>query len=141
MYRLISRISISVLLPLVAGASIYVYARPHRTVFMDWFGFEKRYQAGLIPEIASNLPDFLWLFSLCNLFGIIWHSQFRHVIAWSLLAFVLAVGSEFAQKSRVIPGTYDPADIASYMLALLVSPFIHIQFHNQNRYYHYETRA
>jgi hypothetical protein len=69
-----------------------------------------------------SLPDAAWVACGVLLFAAIWSGSShpaRHF--WVLLAPSLALGGEFAQLFRLLPGTFDIADVISCTLACAVS--------------------
>lgn len=109
--------------PLVVGASIYFYNRQVTPLFLSWIGVCKTVKCPVSP-FAHNLPDFLWLFALLNALGLIWRENWNTYVSWSLFTFLGALGTELAQKTSLIPGTYDIWDMFSYSLAFILSLLI-----------------
>jgi hypothetical protein len=122
-------------LPLGFGGCIYVLWRSTSLLMFRWFEV-----AGLHPVIQHarlfatllrrhlptwfiySLPDAAWVACGVLLFAAIWSGSShpaRHF--WVLLAPSLALGGEFAQLFRLLPGTFDIADVISCTLACAVS--------------------
>ena len=111
---------VTVFLPLLAGALIYILGHKADYNFMVWLGIKSKYHVSFPDWMVFNLPDGLWFYALCNFLALVWANDARHYLWWVMPCFVLAILSEFGQKYRVIEGTFDTADILAYTLALLV---------------------
>jgi hypothetical protein len=120
---------------LVFGGCIYVLWRSTSLFMFRWFE-----TAGLHPVIQHarllaapvhshlpawflySLPDAAWTSCGVFLFAAIWSGSChpaRHF--WVLLAPSLALGGEFAQLLRLLPGTFDIADVTTCTLLSAVS--------------------
>ncbi|SRR6266480_7531173 len=122
-------------LPLVFGGCIYVLWRSTSLLMFRWFD-----AAGLLPAIQEarltassvrshlplwflySLPDAAWASCGVLIFAAIWSGS-RHPARhfWVLLAPSLALGGEFAQLLRLLPGTFDIADVIACTLLSAVS--------------------
>lgn len=121
------------MLPLLVGGGVYVFWRSPSLLMFRWFD-----GLGLAPFVALlrdtvgsvadhvpgwilySWPDAAWTMSGVMLFAFIWQgsqSNAKHV--WILLAPVIAIVSEMAQWLRLLPGTFDPVDLAACGLATL----------------------
>ena len=124
--------SFHILQPFLFGSAIYLLWRSKTILLFSWLRFVGLYApvaalraqcAGvkhLIPGvILYSVPDGLWLYSFTALMGLIWFNEPRRSIRafWIVLPVLLAVGSEFAQRFRLIPGTFDWWDVVSYIAA------------------------
>jgi len=116
--------------PFLFGTAIYLLWRSKTILMFSWLRFVGLYAqvvalraecAGvkhLIPGfILYSVPDGLWLYSFTVLMGLIWFNEPRRSIRafWIVLPVLLAVCSEFAQRFRLIPGTFDWWDVVSYI--------------------------
>jgi hypothetical protein len=120
------------LLPFFIGAAIYILWRSQALFLFTWLrqvGLHapmlalRAHFAGvkhLVPDfILYSLPDGLWLYAFTALMGFIWLNEPNRYLRlfWNLLPVFLAVGSEFGQRFRLIPGTFDWWDVVSYIAA------------------------
>ena len=136
-------------LPLVFGGCIYVLWRSTSLLMFRWFD-----AAGLSPAIEDarlvaacvrshlpgwflySVPDAAWVSCGVLLFAAIWSGSChpaRHF--WLLLAPSLALGGEFAQLLRLLPGTFDIADVTTCTLLSAVSVVL------ANRFFGYGIRS
>jgi hypothetical protein len=136
-------------LPLVLGGCIYLLWRSTSLLMFRWFD-----AAGLLPAIAEvrlfaafvrphlptwfiySLPDAAWVACGVLLFAAIWSGSshpVRHF--WVLLAPSLALGGEFAQLFRLLPGTFDMADVTTCTLLSAISVVL------ANRLFGYAIRS
>jgi hypothetical protein len=70
--------------------------------------------------VKFNLPDGLWFYSLLSVLAIIWHDSYpKYFFAWSSFIILSVYFTEFLQAKRLIPGTFDWADLAAYTVALI----------------------
>lgn len=107
----------------MAGGIIYLMWRGESLLMFAWFDF-----LGLSPfillvrhnvSVVGSLPDWfkyslpnaLWLFGGILFFSGIWERQRFEKGAWVLIFLAVAFGSEFAQVTGCIPGTYDNVDV------------------------------
>lgn len=117
------RILLTVVLPVTAGAFIYLSWRSHTLLvfrWLHWIGLERfteqtQHLAGLIkpPHLISNsVPDGLWVFAFTSAMRFVWHSP-NSLIAfcWIALPTALALGGEFGQALQIVPGTFDWLDV------------------------------
>lgn len=130
---------VHVVLPVIAGAAIYVLWRaPSLLVFRwldlvgaDQFAHLARGAASparpLLPSwVLFTLPDALWVYALTACLSRIWRgSRGASRVAWLSVGPVLGVGSELGQLAGVVPGTFDVVDLcaaaAAAALALLLN--------------------
>jgi hypothetical protein len=139
-------LSVFVVIPLFIGATIYTLWRSKTLLVFAWYrwaGLEtlvmsmRKEVAGfrhLLPGVfLYSLPDALWVYSLTALLQFVWTKQpmswERRI--WTLLPVCLGVGGEFGQLLHLIPGTFDWADVAAYLVAwaaasISVSAFLNL---------------
>ena len=68
-----------------------------------------------LPSLVRNyLPDGLWAYAFLSTILLIWDRTIN--IAWTVAAFLLAIGYEGAQYDHLIPGTGDIFDVITYFL-------------------------
>lgn len=120
------------LTPLLAGALLYVAFRPDGLLGWRWaaaWGIDaplRAVRAGLAgvsaPEwIAFSLPDALYCFALAwSVSRVTRRLGAAERRAWSLAPWLLGPGAEIAQWIGVVPGTYDPLDLAMCVAAVLL---------------------
>lgn len=117
--------------PVLVGSFLYLF-RPSLPLLVDFLpsylvnaleDFRKPLITVEFPLwIIYNLPDFLWLFSMQSLMLITWGFKARpDNLFWLLLLPAIAVLSEIGQHFHLIPGRFDWADVAAYMLASIFS--------------------
>jgi len=121
------------LIALLAGGLIYVCWRSETLIMFTWFdtlGIAKPIEAlrntmsgfsHLLPGwFLFSLPNALWLFSGLVIFDAIWGpvTSFSKLLWLSILWFI-AVGIEVGKVLRLLPGTFDPLDIALMLIASL----------------------
>lgn len=99
-----------VFLPLLLGAFIYYYTRPHSIYFLSWIDTltqsEKIFKIGLPYWVVYHLPDGLWAFAFTSFFFIIWERKVsKKNIIWLLMPLVSAVLLEVSY------GTFDFIDL------------------------------
>lgn len=124
-------IIVHVLLPMLLGASIYVFLREQPVLFiqylpaLQYLAIESSDGFYQHSWVLFNLPDGLWLYSFTSFLCLVWADRLGTCIVYCLLALAVAVGSEMLQRTGQINGTYDPVDILSYcvgfFLALIIS--------------------
>jgi hypothetical protein len=122
----------NVILPVFTGGGIYSLWRSKSLLVFSWYRWVglygpmlslRAYLAGvkhLIPgPILYSLPDGLWVYSFTALMGYIWYQQPQRYarLFWTLLPVSMAVGAEIGQRLRLVPGTFDWADMSSYLVA------------------------
>jgi hypothetical protein len=116
--------------PLLIGGLVYVLWRSTGLLMFRWFDFLGLHSVISAIRIASapmrdympswtlySLPDAAWASCGVLLFAALWSGSWhpsRHF--WVLLAPSLALGGEFAQLLRLLPGTFDIADVITCVL-------------------------
>lgn len=124
-----------VVLPLAVGGIVYILWRAETLRWFSWASsiglgpFLRQLRAIASPARATipswvvySLPGGLWLFATTNAIRFVWgndQSSWRGI--WLSAAFTLGVGSEFAQAVALIPGRFDPVDLALYLTGFLVA--------------------
>ena len=108
------------ILPMLAGCGLYVLFRPANLKIHDWFqtvGIEfpeyyHRFHFRLPDYYIYNLPDGLWAYSLVSIILII-HFRENDLLlkAFLALSIIVAIGSELAQLTPRVHGTFDPIDL------------------------------
>jgi hypothetical protein len=63
-----------------------------------------------------SLPDGLWLYGFCCAMRSLWRARGEGLL-WRGAPLALALGSEAAQGLGLLQGTFDPADVATYLVA------------------------
>lgn len=119
------RVACFVISPLFIGGLIYLLGRKSRVLFINLLHLPYLPKASLIG--CYQVPDFLWLFALINLLSLIWHTNTTAFITWTLAVVLLALLSEFAQRSKLISGAFDWLDIISYGLAFGSAVTLHFK--------------
>jgi hypothetical protein len=77
-----------------------------------------------VSFVRYNLPDGLWMLSLCLFLIAIWGNR-SSVLAWLFLGLAMGVSLEILQYFGIIAGTFDMVDILFYVIALVVALIIH----------------
>lgn len=121
-----------VCLPIILGAGIYTLWRSKRLLVFTWYRclglgplvISIREGAAsmrhLIPAfVLYSIPDALWVYSFTFLMYSVWFGcpKTNGRRFWIFLPLALAVGAEFGQLFRIVPGTFDLIDIAGYVTA------------------------
>ncbi|MFY9821038.1 MAG: hypothetical protein WAM82_06635 [Thermoanaerobaculia bacterium] len=121
--------------PLLIGGIIYMIWRAETLQMFRWFEFvhlesaiytlREMYggQGGQLPTwLLYSLPDAAWTYSLSMYMGLLWIDTSPRV-AFSLAAIgpTLGIGAELGQALRIVPGTFDLADILLSAAAFIVS--------------------
>ena len=80
---------------------------------------------GLLTDYGADVFGTAWLYAMTRQGRTIFQRG-RTVPAWSaaVIVFVLCTASEFGQKWHLVPGHFDPLDIAAYAIAVVVSWFL-----------------
>lgn len=145
----------NVIFPVFIGAGIYSLWRSKALLVFAWYRWAglygpmltlRAYFAGvkhLIPgPILYSLPDGLWVYSFTALMGYIWYQKPQRYarLFWTLLPGSMAVGAEIGQGLRLVPGTFDWADMSSYLVAwALATASVHIFIGGKMR--HFKVRS
>jgi hypothetical protein len=118
---------VHVCLPIACGAAIYVGWRSPHLMVQGWLrelglgGAAATVRAHarcvrLPGFVKFSMPDALWCYALVAHFGRLWKGT-RGGLAWAAAAVIAALSSELGQLVGVVPGTFDPADLASVACA------------------------
>ncbi|MGH7138524.1 MAG: hypothetical protein ACREHD_22475 [Pirellulales bacterium] len=118
--------------PIALGAAIYIVFRSRQLLVFQWLDatdllgttmIVRSYVAGVcLPNcILYSLPDGLWVLAGTNCMLLIWHG--RPPAFWLLATFVLAAAGEVGQAIRLVPGTYEHADMVAYTVGFLLADF------------------
>jgi hypothetical protein len=108
------------------GGMIYILWRPQSLLMFSWFEFlglapfihlfraQAAPCAGLLPNwVCYSLPEALWLFSGLISLDLLWAGQrgFSPLL-WLVALSAIAIGSEVGQWVGLLPGSFDPLDLA-----------------------------
>lgn len=111
------RIFLFILLPLLAGGSVYIACRPQTIRFKTWFdGFTfggSDFQQNIPDWIIFNLPAGLWLFAFLHALALLRCGPF-----FFAAAILFAMGAELLQLTGHVKGTFDGGDLFAYALAV-----------------------
>lgn len=132
-----NRLTLTVLLPLLIGAMIYILFRDDSIKMFSWFekigigGFLKIFRESIsnqsyIPKwIIFSLPDALWAFSFTNIMLIMWQDKItKSSVLWILLAPAIAILSEVGQALKIVHGTFDILDLI-LLFIFSIAPILH----------------
>lgn len=109
---------LSVIIPLLIGAVIYVLSRERSIYFLRILPlyFEK---ISLPDWVRFNLPDGLWAFSFSSLISIVWkNSSQKSYYLWFIIISILSLLLE------ILYGTFDSKDIMFVLAGLLIPVLI-----------------
>jgi hypothetical protein len=139
-----SVLALLALFPLLMGGAVYIFWRDPSLLMFKWantLGIEPLIELmrGVLGEFKGRLPawflyswpDAAWVISGMLFFAWIWRgsrSRARHF--WILHTPSLAIASELAQRVRLLPGTFDPTDLAACCLATSVGVFVACRFYS-----------
>lgn len=112
-------------LPVVAGAAIYVLFRSPRLRVFDWLQAAglggavpaarawARPAVDVLPEwLLFSAPDGLWIYGLTACLALVWRGEpGRARRLWLCLPILLGGGGELGQLAGLVPGVFDPADL------------------------------
>ena len=115
---------INILLPLIAGAFVYILWVPSAhvsQVFYRVFGLHSLPGDGTAGSfITCFLGDFLWAYSLMFLLALITVRRKRDLIKILVLCILFETGTECIQLTPFMDGTFDFLDIVMEILANLL---------------------
>lgn len=131
---------------LILGTLIYVLFRASSLKVFSWLDFlgiditqtELRKQAisitSILPKwILFSLPDGLWIFSYVCLMLSIWKGAIStRNIFWISIISLVAIGSEIAQLSGLVQGTFDFSDVLLYFIGSLLPLILYKNSINYN---------
>ena len=123
------RLLSTVAAPLFVGAAFYLLFRPREAHFVTWLGGVAgpigsilRATRSVTVSIGTHMPslvldvapDLAWSLSLGALLGIVWRKESRRVATvWFIAGAVGSIGYELGQRWHLVPGTFDPLDLAA----------------------------
>ncbi len=124
-----------VVVPLAAGAWVYLVARPAGLRVFGWVegvgladslarvrDASHPIAVGLPAWLVFSLPHALWVYAFAWLISALWdHRATRESVPWLLVAPALGVGWELGQRVGVVPGTFDGLDLALALAASLLA--------------------
>jgi hypothetical protein len=127
-----------VLVPLLVGGSIYIVWRAETLQMFRWFELahltgplytlREMYggQSGWLPAwMLYSIPDAAWVYSFSMYFGLLWlDSNPRAAFSLAAAGPILGIGAEFGQALRIVPGTFDPADVLLLVVASIASTIV-----------------
>jgi hypothetical protein len=120
------------------GGMTYVLWRPESLTMFSWFSAlgggdvvtEMRNWAAPVSKVLPlwvylSLPQSLWLFSGCLAIHALWrNSRAWQQRCWMVVVFSLALCGEFGQAAGLVPGVFDPLDLALILAAFGAAQFI-----------------
>jgi len=122
------------ILPLFLGGLLYLLFRSTDLRMFDWVtivGLEQTVQAmrGIASPYRSNIPDWviyslpnaLWLYAFMIAIKLVWKDQVRMRWLWYSIPIFTGFVVEFLQAWHLIPGTFDPMDLALAAMAIGLS--------------------
>lgn len=113
---------------------MYISFRPDTLRMFHWLKFIglldiledlQRNPARVPGWMLYNLPDGIWLFAYSIQMGCIWNFKIRDCWMFILVMPFICIPHEFMQGLGIMHGTYDPADVLAYLLAI-VAGFIYV---------------
>ena len=115
------------------GANIYTDLRGYHDGAFKWvdilFPLNLQSVSGAWmdnPFVLYNLPDGLWMFSLCLLIILIWNNQSKSsMMIWLTIGLTLSFLLEILQRYGLILGTFDWIDILVFAIAFSLSLLFH----------------
>jgi len=137
--RIVRRlVFLHVLIPLIIGAIVYLLWRETSLWAFSWVAlFHLDTPLNWLREAASSihvpelvlysLPNALWVYSLTVAMGLVWAIGGGHGCKpWIVSGLLLGCGAELLQLTPLVPGTFDPIDLAfSLFAALFGLGFLH----------------
>jgi len=105
-----------VVFPLSLGALFYLAFRSPDLRLHQWAAWLGIPHAHLrVPNaISGSFPDAAWAFALGAALALVWrNSEARARFAWLIAGALLAAALEVGQYFHVVPGVFDPIDLAS----------------------------
>ena len=118
----------NVIVPIILGVMIYIKYRNINIIMFEWFDLfcidniifyirNHSYLSNVPFWFKYNFPDGLWVYSFTNLMILVWKNNInKSNIYFFYIISLIASSLEVAQLYRIIPGTYDLADILFYLL-------------------------
>jgi len=112
-----------ILLPTFIGTCIYIGWRSTDLLVFQWIEY-CGLQSLIIRPIISlpewllySLPDGCWVYAITSWMILIWG---RYTV-WTWIGIILAVGTEYGQLLRLVPGSYQTLDIIYYISAFILA--------------------
>ena len=117
----------------ITGGMIYLFFRSDTLILFRWCrllrldnlvnSMRESQVANLeLPNwIVFNLPDGLWLLAYLLVVDVVWGFRLScQSVLWLSVLPVVAIGSEVLQHFNIVIGTFDPLDLISYSLSVIV---------------------
>jgi len=133
MYR---RILLSMMAILSLGISVNIYTdlRGYDHGLFKWadaiFPLDLSLVGGPFSDnafVLYNLPDGLWMLSLCLVLILVWDTIDKSfVLPWLLASLLLAYGLEVLQFYGLVTGTFDGMDIMIYTGVFLITSIFYL---------------
>ena len=125
--------ALHVTVPVLLGGLIYVAFRSPEHLLFQWAHAARL--DGLVAALREicgsirpssewllfSLPDGLWLYGFACFMHVTWRGNGVEACGWRWLPLALALGSETAQGLGILQGTFDPADVVTYLAAFAVA--------------------
>lgn len=125
----------NIVFPLILGGLIYFAWRSPSLLMFQWaetLGFSpyvqelRAFADPLRPAVPGwvlfSFPDGAWVYSATAAYLAIWRVKWSVEPAfWVLLPGAMGVGSELGQWFGVVPGTFDPVDLALMLIAVFTA--------------------
>jgi hypothetical protein len=111
-----------VVLPLALGTLVYAAYRDRDIHVVAWLAEAGAVDAardtvGRAPlprVVVGALPDLAWAWAFGAALVLVWRGKpLREAMPWLAAGAVVALGSEIGQAFGVVPGTFDPVDLAA----------------------------
>ena len=126
------------IISLAIGGLVYLCFRPDYLIMFDWAkilgmeyylndlrGYSNSFDVYLPDWTIYSAPNGLWVFSFSMFMLSVWGYNLSSLaISWVLILLGISIVSEMMQFFRIIPGTFDPVDIAAYIIGFLPIWFI-----------------
>lgn len=119
-------VALHVILPVLAGATIYLLWRPRSLLVFGWLGalglspaveaargLAAPVEPHVPPWVLLSAPDGLWVYALMSALVLIWEGAGTRtgLRGWVGLAAAISLGGELLQGIAALPGTFDPGDL------------------------------
>lgn len=99
-------------LPMAAGLLLYLTCRPALPRALAWFPAGGALVGRLPSRLVDVFPDAAWSYALTAFFMLLWRDAPRASRwPWVAASVAASAGWELAQFARLVPGTFDPADL------------------------------
>lgn len=131
---------------LVSGGLLYILFRSKSLIMFSWansLGLDTQISLArettstykqLIPEwVIYSLPDGLWSYAYSGIMLWVWKIEISiKNILWIVAVPAIACLSELGQYVHIIPGTFDGADLALYLIGSIIPILIFNKKHYTN---------